>query len=482
MLMIFIVTVCAVAGVYYLFLYKYSAKAEILVNMGKENVYAPTLPAGGNGLVLNLDQERLVNSEIELLTGRALAERVVKTLGPEKVYYVLDPNATGIRPAFRRLMTAAMRMAGLSPRPPFETAVSWFDDDLSVEAVEKANVVSVSFDSDKPEVAAQVVNTLVGFYVDSHVQAYKSSQTDIFFQGQSQTMKTGLDLAQARLEKFKIENEVTSLDEERTLLLSQESGLRIALNQTESEVADTEKRLAEYRQQMTIIPARIPTAEEIEHNPALIRNLQERLTDLRLKENQYVTNYTGQSRVVEQVRRDIQIVETMLAELKSGHYGKSSTGLNNIYQTIQQKVVDDEALLKGLAAKRETQRAQLRDIRTRLDKLDRIEKDFTRLKQDVTVASGNYKLYLTKAEEARVSHAMDKEKLVNVSLIEPALPPLDPIIGTILAAALILLTGMLTTVGLTFLLEYTDDSLERAEDVEDSLGLPVLTSVPMLKA
>jgi len=39
----------------------------------------------------------------------------------------------------------------------------------------------------------------------------------------------------------------------------------------------------------------------------------------------------------------------------------------------------------------------------------------------------NYRLYLTKFEESRISNAMDTEKIANVSLIEPARPPLEPV-------------------------------------------------------
>jgi capsular polysaccharide biosynthesis protein len=35
--------------------------------------------------------------------------------------------------------------------------------------------------------------------------------------------------------------------------------------------------------------------------------------------------------------------------------------------------------------------------------------------------------------------------------------------------------------GLVFLLEHLDDSLERPEDVEDALHVPVLSSIPELK-
>ena len=91
----------------------------------------------------------------------------------------------------------------------------------------------------------------------------------------------------------------------------------------------------------------------------------------------------------------------------------------------------------------------------------------------------NYRLYLTKYEESRISDAMDSEKIASVSLIQPARPPLDPVSPRkMLNIALAILLGAFGGLGLAFFLEYLDDKIEKVEDVEEALGMPVLASLP----
>ena len=105
------------------------------------------------------------------------------------------------------------------------------------------------------------------------------------------------------------------------------------------------------------------------------------------------------------------------------------------------------------------------------------------LQQQVDVNRQNYRLYLTKFEESRISEAMDSEKITNVSVFEPARAPREPVSPKkMLNLILAIFLGAFGGLGLAFFMEYLDDKIEKIEDVEDTLGLPVLASVPILGA
>jgi capsular polysaccharide biosynthesis protein len=104
------------------------------------------------------------------------------------------------------------------------------------------------------------------------------------------------------------------------------------------------------------------------------------------------------------------------------------------------------------------------------------------LQNQVDVDGQNYQLYLSKIEESRISDAMDREKIASVSLIEPARVPFKPVSPKVLLnMVLAIFLGGFGALGLAFFLEYLNDTLERAEDVENVLQLPVLGSIPELK-
>ena len=176
------------------------------------------------------------------------------------------------------------------------------------------------------------------------------------------------------------------------------------------------------------------------------------------------------------------MVRQTLADQEKKRYGTSSSGLNPTYQRLEGELFQNEAELRALEAKQGTQSAQLAAFQDQLEKLNRIEVELNQLEQEVEVQRQNYRLYLTKFEESRISSAMDTEKITNVSLLEPATAPLKPVSPKkLLNLVLGIFLGAFGGLGLAFFMEYLDDSLEKPEQAETAVKIPVLTSVPEFK-
>jgi uncharacterized protein involved in exopolysaccharide biosynthesis len=90
----------------------------------------------------------------------------------------------------------------------------------------------------------------------------------------------------------------------------------------------------------------------------------------------------------------------------------------------------------------------------------------------------NYLLYLHKQEEARISDALDRQRISNVVIAEPAVVPLFPQPRWLLALLLGALVAALSSVVLAFAVDYWDPSLRTPEEVESLLGSPVVAAIP----
>jgi len=286
--------------------------------------------------------------------------------------------------------------------------------------------------------------------------------------------------AEDRLEAFKKQHNVTSLDEERRLLLSEEGALRTELNRTLSQVAETENRMVQIQRQLADTPKTVPMEEEVEHSPYVINTLQARLMELELKQKELLLKYSEESRWVKNVIEEIKMVKEKLTEQETKRYGKSRSGVNTTHQRLQEELYRNQAEMKALKAKEETQTSQLVYHRERLGKLNGIEVELKGLQRQVDVDQQNYRLYLMKFEESRISDAMDTEKMTSVTQIEPATRPLKPVSPKVMQNLILgILLGALGGFGLAFLMEYLDESMEKPEDVEAALNLPVLASIPV---
>jgi polysaccharide biosynthesis protein PslE len=471
-LLFFFATVCTVAIGTFVIDPVYEAYSQVLVKVGRENLYVP--PTGNVSPVISLNREEQINSEIEIVRSRSLLEQVVQAIGPTMVYQELEEERTGI---------LGRILGGETTEPsPADSAVLLLEKALQVDAIKKSNVIEITFQHKDPLMAAAVVNKLVSLYLDRHLDVHKTPHSYAFFKEQSQILETKLKEVEAQLEVFKKQHNVTSLAEERSLLLRQESDLRVSLNQTLSSQAETENRISQLQKHLASVPENIPQGEEIDHNPYIISTLQARLVELELKEKDLLTKYTEESRLVRNVREEIQIVREKLGEQETKRYGKTRSGLNVTHQRLQEEFLRNQAEGKALAAKKETQESQLADYKRKLEMLNQIEVELNQLQQQVDVHRQNYRLYLTKFEESRISDAMDTEKITNVTQIQPAQVPLKPVkprvlLNLVLGFFLAAFGGL----GLAFFVEYLDEGLEKPEDVEEALDLPVLASIPELK-
>ena len=155
-LVIFVSIVAVVTVVSFLLPPTYEAKSRVLVKFGREYLYSPEVGDKGQSISFGQEQnqESILNSETEILTSRDLADRVIGSIGVEKLY----PDLIG-----------KTYSNGVTPK---DVAIIQFGKKLSVEGVKKSNVIDVSFQHKDPHLAAQVVNLLVDYFKDKHLQAY----------------------------------------------------------------------------------------------------------------------------------------------------------------------------------------------------------------------------------------------------------------------------------------------------------------------
>lgn len=123
---------------------------------------------------------------------------------------------------------------------------------------------------------------------------------------------------------------------------------------------------------------------------------------------------------------------------------------------------------------------QLAEINGKVRSLDYSEKDMQQLKREQTINEKNFQTYSEKAEEARITDDMNRLKMANISVIQKATVPAEPVKPKkFLNIALGIVIGMVAGLGLAFLSESASQSFSTPEQVEHRLGLPVLTAIAL---
>ena len=400
--------------------------------------------------------EEVLNSEIQILTSRELIGKVLTTLKVETVY----PDLVESPP---KNMT------------PLEAAIPTAEKKLTVEGVKKSNVIEVAFQHGNPQVAARFVNLLVDYYKEKHLQVFSDPQSS-FIDTQLAQFEQKLKQSESQMEAFKQKNRVFSLEEQRTLLLGQRSELDTSLKKTQNQVDELQKKLSSLRSQQEA-RSKDKSLYTTTERDRIITEARSRLLDLQLKEQNLLKQYNEGNRLVRDVREEIQLVQEFLKEQELEISGKVRTG-NPVFQEVEKELIKAQAEWSSQIAKAAAQKVQLERVENEIRSFNLLENDYQTLKRDVGSNEKNYRIYLERLEEARISEEMNRQKLSNISVIQAAIAPTEKIKPKrIVNIFLGILVGIISSLGFALFSENTSQNFSTPESAERRLGLPVLTTI-----
>ncbi len=437
----------------------YEARSSLLIKLGREYVGNPGV---GELRALMLEHQEIMNSEIKILASRELIEKVISLLKIETIY-----------PKLAKRPPAKMT--------PLEASIMKFEKSLSVEAIRKSSVIEVSFRHRDPKIAASAVNLLVDLYREKHLRVFSDPQSS-FLEKQMQIYKKKLGDSENNLEDFKQRNRVYSLEEQRSLLLRQQADLDGVLKNTKHRIEELGAKLASLRQQRAQSATKNRPLYTNTERDKIIVDAKAKLLSLQLTEQDLLKRYREDSRRVQDVRAEMRTVKNFLQEQEADIGGKMETG-NRVYQETEIEMINAEADMRSQSAKAVSLTQLLGQVGERIRTLDLNERKIQNLKREMSANEKYFKTYEDRLEEARISEDMNRNKLANISVIQPAAVPPKPLRPRkLLNMVLSLFIGVFGGLVLAFAAEQLSQGISTPEGVEKRLGLPVLTTISIKEA
>lgn len=459
-LVIFFATVATVAVGSFLVTPVYEAQASLLVKIGREYINKPEVGDTRNFMVVN--QEEIINSEIEILNKRELIEKVITAMGIGTIY----PQIASDPP---------------TSTTPLEAAVLKFSKNLTVEGVKKSNVIGLSFQHQDPAVATKALALLIDLFKEKHLEVFSNPQSS-FLEKQLVDYQQRLKESENALEAFKQQNQVYSVEEQRSLLLKQQVELDTALNATKNRIDELQKKVMSYREQLRGMAQNKARYTQTDRDKIVV-DAQNNLLNLQLKEQELLAkDYREDSRVVANVRKEILLVKNFLKTQEEDIDRKVRTG-NPVYQEVEKEMLKAEAEYASQRAGAMTLTQQLVQLNHKIQAIDQKQNELRNLQRELATNEKNYQTYVEKLEEARISDNLNQQKIANISVIQAPATPQKPVKPKkLLNLILGILFGVVSGLGYAFLVEFTSQSFSTPEQVERRLGLPVLTSIALKEA
>ena len=458
----FLAVVLGTAVITYLLPNKYESRMKILVKNQRVDVAITPEATGGAPVGVDTEvSENSINSEIELLTSRDLLTQVAKEsgLGEAKSSLFWKKPA----PEAERIEKAAIDLS----------------KDLVITPVKKANVISISYSANSPEVAAAVLKKLGDLYLEKHLKLHHPTGASDFFKDKADQYETQLHDSEKQLTDFQQGNNLVVLAQQKDLTLQKTAEAKSKLLESEAAVNEATNRINRIEQQLAGTPKRIITQSKSIPAQYSAEHLNTMMVELQNRRTQLLTKFRPDDRLVREVDEQIRTTREALAKAESQTATEQATDLNPLRQTLETELARARLEQTGAQARRNTLAAQLRDYEGSLKKLEGDTTKHNDLQRQVKESEDNYQLYAKKREEARIADELDRQKITNVSIAEaPAVPRIPSSPNRSLNLVLGIFVAAFLSLGTVFSAEMLGDTIHTPRQLEALTGSTVLATVP----
>jgi succinoglycan biosynthesis transport protein ExoP len=443
---------------------KYRAETRLLV---KRERIDPIVSPEQNAPLMFHDtvSEEEINSEVELIQSQDVLRKVVTSCGLDSKKFL-----------------SALLHPGQTQANRTDRAVLDLKADLQLEVLKKTNIISIAYESHNPQLAQRVLATLDEAYLQKHLEVHHPGGQLEFFDQQAESYKKDMMAAEQQLNQFAGEQNGVAPAIMRDMTLQKLADFNSSLETTRASIAETQKRITDLQAQVGTTPTRMTTQVKNGDNAQVLENLKSTLLTLEMKRTELLTKYQPTYPLVVEV--DKQITDTRLALTKeeTTPVREETTDQNPTYAWVNSELAKAKADLSGFQARETALRATVAIYTQKAQKLEEQgiqQGDLTRTAKADEV---NYMLYTKKREEARIADALDRTRILNVSVAQaptlPSLPTRSPWIFALVACLL----ATAVSVGVVFAIDYADQSFRTPSEVLSELRIPVLAAVPMHRA
>lgn len=413
-------------------------------------------------------------TQVQIVKSVAIAEKVVAMTDlVEKYDDYVTPSGTGFSlPSFVKGLfsggdadgeegdAAAPEVGGKVDSPSLALA-RMISGGLGVAPVKDSKVVTISFTSPSPELAALIVNTVIRAYMEELLEMRMSSSRYAIGWMSEKAKEEGdkVEKAERKLQAYMKASDIITLENRIAIVPQKLSELSVELTRAETK----RKELEALYQKVAAFSGNLKDTESlpvVDSDPTL-----------------------------QALRKQTLEAEQNILEL-SKKFGEKHPAMkvarSDLAGLIDKRRVEVKRVVESIRNEFELARENEQSLRKRLTETKRealnLNEKFIQyevLKRAVETNRQFYNALMTKTKEQSITEQIQS---INVWVLEEAGMPQFPVSPRKYRNILLgIIVGLFGGVGMAFFVEYLDSTIRTAEEVEAKTGLPVLGIIPRMK-
>ena len=402
-----------------------------------------------------------LDTEVKILQSDLLALQVIRALNLDR-----SPDASGQAPP------PPSSSLDLEPDPlqsnpaKASSMINEFKGNLRVQLSPNTRIVEVHYRSPDPQMAANVVNTLMQTYVENNFKARFEStmQASDWLSQQLVDLQMKVETSQEKLVRYQKEHEILGTDEKQNIIMEKLEEINKELTVAESERMDKEAlyRLVESGD-TDAIASTAASVEDAGSGPQssslLLGQLRSKQAELKIQAAELSTQFGPAYPKLTQLNNQLKEIDSQI----QGEMKKIVAKVRGQYQAAMER----EQMLHDALDKQKQE----------ANKLNESAIEYSLLKRDVDTNRQLYEGLLEKLKEAGVAAGLKSNNFRIVDGARPPQSPVEPNIPRNLLFAAVL--GLASGVGLAFLLEGLDNTVRTTEQAQLISGVASLGMIPL---
>lgn len=472
----------------------YEVAGKLVVTRSRGDILVTPADQRGFNFALTAPTQQDMAVHAEMLKNRSLIEAVVKKLGLDKKREDSQQKAAE-NPAVASILNQLSQFAVWVPftdkggsaqaqkaAPEQSRLIAATDSittGLTIQVVPNSNLIVVRYRSSDSAKGAEIVNTLLDLYRDKYLDLRRNPGVVEFFTEQRDQLEQSLKTSEAALTAFQKKTGLLSVAVQVDAYARRLAEAENNLTDAQFDAQEAESRLAILAKLLDAKPERIQLQATVKYNP-MIQTMQERLLTLEMDKQRLLTLYTEGDRRVQDKEQEIEAQKKRLTDAQTQQWVPDNevTQVNDRRRDLEEKILAARLAVQKNKVRFEGAKAITAEMRERVRELGLADVEKQALLREIQASSDAYLLYRKKAEEARITAAMDDNKITNVAIGElasrqgaPVGPPKN------LSLLFAVMVGLVSGVGGAFLREFFDGSIKSEHEIRSSVDLPVLGSI-----
>lgn len=410
---------------------------------------------------------KFYQTQYDLLKSRSLARRVIDQLGLEAAAQRRLPTKsepgflTELKGSIRGLFNKTEAASGESDPPAVRAKTNKPNlegalvANLTVSPLPDSRLVSIHYDSTKPQEAAAVVNAVAENYINMTLERRydASAYAKKFLEERIEQVRANLEDSERRLTAYAREREIVDFEDKLGSLLQTLNTMNQTLVGVEAQRIQAESQYSRSLEGKGLAAHKVLESGTIQ--------------TLKAQKGALEVEYQEQLKVYKPGYPKMQQLQRQIAEIDQ-QINEEVASISDAVKTGYEAKVQEQASLQ----------ARVSEVKTEILDLQTRSTDFQALKREVDTNRELYDGLLQRMKEVGVVAGITTN---NISIVDRGLVPesaYKPNLRKNLTVAIAL--GLIAGVLLAVLLEHMDDSVKTSEDIENHARIPVLGVVPMV--